>query len=44
MLGEIRNPVLVMVGALDQTTPPAVARELAEKLSGAKFMLIPGFG
>jgi 3-oxoadipate enol-lactonase len=44
ILGQIRNPTLVMVGALDQTTPPALARELASGISGAKFLEIPGCG
>ena len=43
-LGNIRNPTLVMVGALDQTTPPALARELANGIPGAKFLEIPGCG
>lgn len=33
-----------MARALDQTTPPALARELAAKISGAKFLEIPGCG
>jgi pimeloyl-ACP methyl ester carboxylesterase len=44
VLGMIRNPALVMVGALDQTTPPALARELANQIPGAKFLEIPGCG
>ena len=44
VLGKIRNPTLVMAGALDQTTPPALARELANGISGAKFLEIPGCG
>jgi len=44
VLARIRNPVLVMVGALDQTTPPALARELAARIAGAKFLEIPGCG
>jgi 3-oxoadipate enol-lactonase len=40
----IHNPTLVMVGALDQTTPPALARELAAGLAGAKFLELPGCG
>jgi len=44
LLGQIRNPTLVMVGALDQTTPPALARELANGISDAKFLEIPGCG
>lgn len=44
ILGKIRNPTLVMAGALDQTTPPALARELANGIPGAKFLEIPGCG
>lgn len=33
-----------MAGALDQTTPPSLARELAAKISGARFLEIPGCG
>jgi len=44
VLGQIRNPTLVMVGALDQTTPPALARELASGIPGAMFLEISGCG
>jgi pimeloyl-ACP methyl ester carboxylesterase len=44
VLKSIRNPTLVMAGALDQTTPPALARELAAGIPGAKFLEIPGCG
>ena len=44
ILKLIRNPTLVMVGALDQTTPPALARELARGITGATFKEIPGCG
>lgn len=44
VLGKIRNPTLVMAGALDQTTPPALARALANGIPGAKFLEIPGCG
>jgi 3-oxoadipate enol-lactonase len=44
VLGAIRNPTLVMAGALDQTTPPALARELATRILGAEFLEIPGCG
>ena len=40
----IGNPTLVMCGALDQTTPPALARALAEKIPGARYLEIPGSG
>jgi 3-oxoadipate enol-lactonase len=41
VLGRIRNPTLVMVGALDATTPPALARELAAGIEGARLVEIP---
>jgi pimeloyl-ACP methyl ester carboxylesterase len=43
-LGAIRNPVLVACGALDQTTPPALARELASSIAGARYEEIGGCG
>jgi 3-oxoadipate enol-lactonase len=43
-LGGIRNHTLVLCGALDQTTPPALARELAAKIPGAVYKEIPGSG
>ena len=44
VLKDIRNPTLVMVGALDLTTPAALARLLAEGIPGAKFMAIENCG
>ena len=44
VLKSIRNPTLVMAGALDQTTPPALARELAAGIAGAKFLEVAGCG
>jgi 3-oxoadipate enol-lactonase len=38
VLGQIQNPTLVMVGALDSTTPPALARELAAGIAGARLV------
>ena len=43
-VGGIRNPTLVMCGALDQTTPPALARELADRIPGAHYQEIAGSG
>ena len=43
-VGKIRNPTLVMCGALDQTTPPARARELAQKIPGARYEEIANSG
>jgi len=40
----IRNSTWVLCGALDQTTPPALARELAQKIPGARYEEIPGSG
>ncbi|MGA8050302.1 MAG: alpha/beta fold hydrolase [Burkholderiales bacterium] len=43
-LGRIANPMLVMCGALDQTTPPELARQLARGIPGAIYREIPGSG
>ena len=43
-LGAIRNPTLVMCGALDQTTPAPLARELSTRISGARYEEIAGSG
>lgn len=40
----IKNPTLVMCGALDQTTPPMLARELAASIRGARYEEIAGCG
>jgi len=40
----IENRTLVMCGALDQTTPPALARQLAAKIPAARYEEIPGSG
>jgi 3-oxoadipate enol-lactonase len=40
----IKNRTLVMCGALDQTTPPALARELAQMIPGARYEEIAGSG
>jgi 3-oxoadipate enol-lactonase len=44
VLGAIRNPTLVMAGSEDATTPPALARELAAGIAGARFLEVPGCG
>jgi len=41
VLGKIANPTLVIVGALDVTTPPVLARELEAGIEGARLVEIP---
>jgi len=43
-LARIRNPTLVMCGALDQTTTPALAREVASAIPGAVYRDIEDSG
>jgi len=43
-VASIKNRALVMCGELDQTTPPALARELAQKIPSARYEEIPGSG
>ena len=41
---RIAHPTLVLCGALDQTTPPALARELSQLIPGARYEEIPECG
>lgn len=41
LLQEITCPTMVIVGELDQATPPSDARVMAEGISGAQLQLIP---
>jgi 3-oxoadipate enol-lactonase len=43
-LKKIKARTLVLVGALDQTTPATAARELANSITGAQFFELPGCG
>jgi 3-oxoadipate enol-lactonase len=43
-LHQIKNPTLVLCGALDLTTPPALAQALAQGISGAHYQEIAGSG
>jgi 3-oxoadipate enol-lactonase len=43
-LNTIRTPTLVLAGALDLVNPPAVARDLADQIPGARFAILPGVG
>jgi len=44
VLKNIKSETLVMAGSEDATTPPALARELAAKIPGAKFRQLDGCG
>jgi pimeloyl-ACP methyl ester carboxylesterase len=37
-------PTLVVCGALDQATPPALNKLIAEKVPGARYVELPGCG
>jgi 3-oxoadipate enol-lactonase len=42
LLGEIRCPVLVLVGESDLATPPSDAAFMAERIPGARLTILPG--
>ena len=41
-LGAIRCPTLVVVGAEDPGTPPAMARVIHERIAGSELLILPG--
>lgn len=41
-LASVRLPVLVLVGEMDEATPPAMSKELAAGLPDAKLVVLPG--
>lgn len=41
---RIDVPTLVLCGALDGVTPPALSGELAAAISGSELVIIPGAG
>jgi 3-oxoadipate enol-lactonase len=41
-IAAIRVPVLVLVGENDPGTPVAMAREIAERIAGARLVVLPG--
>ena len=43
-LGKIKVPTLVVCGELDQATPPALNKEVADKIKGARYVELPGCG
>lgn len=42
LAGAIKSPVLVVGGAVDPVSGPAVTRDLAERIPGARYELLPG--
>ena len=44
LLGQIKCPTLVVVGDEDQLTPPELADEMADGISGARLEVIAGCG
>jgi 3-oxoadipate enol-lactonase len=42
VLGQVKIPVLVLVGEHDEATPPPMAHELAAGLPNARLKIIPG--
>lgn len=43
-LGNIRCPVLCLVGEHDRNAPPAMMQRMAAKIPGAQFICLPGVG
>ena len=41
-MSRVKQPTLVLCGAIDMATPPALGEELAGLIPGAKFSLIAG--
>jgi 3-oxoadipate enol-lactonase len=44
LLHHMRVPTLVVCGELDQATPPALNKQIVEKVAGAKYVELPGCG
>lgn len=44
LLDDVRVPTLVVAGERDRLTPPALARQIAERIAGARLEIIPGAG
>ena len=44
LLSRIGVPTLVLVGAEDLITPPDMAREMSDAITGASLAVVPGAG
>jgi pimeloyl-ACP methyl ester carboxylesterase len=44
LLASIRSPTLVLVGDVDELTPPEHAKEIARGISGARLVIVPNCG
>ncbi len=44
LLHHVKVPTLVVCGELDQATPPALNRQIADKVQGARYVELPGCG
>ncbi|WP_108662961.1 alpha/beta fold hydrolase [Acuticoccus kandeliae] len=44
LVDTVAVPTLVLVGALDRVTPPTLAAEIAARIAGAQFAIIPDAG
>ena len=44
MLHHMKVPTLVVCGEFDQATPPALNKQIVEKIPGAKYIELPGCG
>jgi 3-oxoadipate enol-lactonase len=44
LLHHMKVPTLVVCGQFDQATPPALNKQIVEKVAGAKYIELPGCG
>lgn len=44
LLGDLRLPVLCLVGSEDRNAPPALMRQMAARIAGAEYRELPGVG
>jgi pimeloyl-ACP methyl ester carboxylesterase len=44
LLHHLKVPMLVVCGQFDQATPPALNKQIVEKVAGARYVELPGCG